>query len=96
VFETFNPEDLVKESQACGRVLSGPNGLDSILEVISDAIPDRLHETAYALAVEVAASDLTVRAEEIRFLDLLAEKLHVDKLVCAALERGARARYRAS
>ncbi len=39
------------------------------------------------------ATDLRVVSEEIRFLDMLGGKLEIDKLVCAALERAARARH---
>jgi hypothetical protein len=34
-----------------------------------------------------------VRNEEIRFLELLRDKLRLDKLTIAAIERGARARH---
>jgi hypothetical protein len=56
-------------------------------------LPEKLYETAYALAVEVAAVDRIVRNEEIRFLELLRDKLRLDKLTIAAIERGARARH---
>ena len=45
------------------------------------------------LAVEVAASDLAVGKEELRFLAMLRDTLGLDKLVTAALERSAIARY---
>ncbi|MGE0613444.1 MAG: Tellurite resistance protein TerB, partial [Hyphomicrobiales bacterium] len=48
--------------------------------------------TAYALAVEIAAADLDVQPEEMRLLELLAEQLNLDRLITAAIERGARAR----
>ena len=64
-----------------------------MLDLIADGLPERLHETAYVLAAEVAATDLRVKVEEVRFLELLAERLKLDKLVCAALERAARARH---
>ncbi|MCX7351602.1 MAG: Tellurite resistance protein TerB, partial [Alphaproteobacteria bacterium] len=53
----------------------------------------KLRETAYALAVEVAAADLAVGKEELRFLAMLRDTLGLDKLVTAALERSAIARY---
>ena len=58
------------------------------------ALPPKLHETAYALAVEVAAADLHVEQEELRFLQMLRDHLDIDKLTVAAIESGARARYR--
>ncbi len=57
------------------------------------ALPQSLRETAYALAAEVAASDLTITDDERNFLTLLAEGLNIDPLVRAALERSAHARH---
>lgn len=92
-FEGFNRDWLVNEAQACGRLLGKPDGLKTVLALIKDTLPRRLYETAYVLAAEVAASDLHVRPEEIRCLELLADTLELDKLTCAALERAARARH---
>jgi tellurite resistance protein len=92
-FQGYNRDWLVDEAQACGRMLVKPNGLDTVLKLVKSSLPERLYETAYVLAAEVAASDLEVRTEEIRCLELLAEALGLDKLTCAALERAARARH---
>ena len=92
-FEGYNRDWLVDEAQACGRSLVIPNGLNAVLQLVKKTLPRRLYETAYVLAAEVAASDLNVRDEEIRCLELLAETLEIDRLTCAALERAARARH---
>lgn len=92
-FEQFDEGRLIEEAQACGAQLAKPNGLEIVLGMIMEALPKRLHETAYVLAADVAASDLDIKAEEIRFLEMLAGHLEIDKLTCAALERGARARH---
>jgi len=47
----------------------------------------------YALAVEVAAADLAVGKEELRFLAILRDTLGIAPLVTAALERSDIARY---
>ena len=57
-------------------------------------LPEGLYDTAYSLAVEVAAADLHVEQEELRLLQILRDRLGLDKLTCAAIERGAMARYR--
>ncbi len=67
-----------------------------MLVLIREGLPDTMFETAYALAAEVAASDLDVRDEEVRFMEMLADTLGLDALVCAALERGARVRHRSA
>ena len=92
-FQGFGRDWLVKKAEECGAALAGPDGLDSVLDMIAEVLPPRLRETAYVLAAEVAASDLKVKLEEARFLELLAEKLALDPLICAALERAAKARH---
>jgi tellurite resistance protein len=92
-FRDYDQDWLVNAAQDCGKVLRKPDGLNKVLALIKSSLPERLHETAYVLAAEVAATDLTVEPEEIRLLEMLAEKLGLDRLVCAALERAARARH---
>ncbi|MEO1207097.1 MAG: tellurite resistance TerB family protein [Pseudomonadota bacterium] len=92
-FARYDEETLIEDSQICGAELSKPNGLEIVLERIREGLPKRLYETAYALSAEIAATDLEIKAEEVRFLELLSDRLGLDKLTCAALERGARARH---
>ncbi len=92
VFHAFDPGMLVKTAEACGDMLSEGAGLDAVLDLVAEALPPKLRETAYAIAVDVAAVDLKVTNEEIRMLELLRDALGLDKLVTAALERSARAR----
>jgi tellurite resistance protein len=92
-FAKFDPEKLVKIAEDCGEILSREDGLETILETIAATLPKKMHETAYALAVDVAAADRDVRQEELRFLEMLRDSLHLDTLIIAAIERGARARH---
>jgi len=94
VFAEFDPGELVAVSKRCADLLGSPEGLDIVLEIIRDTLPPRLYDTAYALAVEIMAVDLFVKPEEIRLLQLLRDRLGLDKLTCAAIERSAIARYR--
>ncbi len=93
MFTGYDRDWLVEEAQACGRVLAGPSGLDKVLDLIRDGLPEHLRETAYVLAAEVAATDMKVKLEESRFLELLGDKLDIEDLVRAALERAAKARH---
>ncbi|MEE9589191.1 MAG: tellurite resistance TerB family protein [Hyphomicrobiaceae bacterium] len=93
VFHGFDPEGLVMVAQACGEQLSTDDGLSRVLNMVGAGLPGKLRETAYAVAVEVAAADLDIKQEELRFLSLLRDQLGLDKLTTAAIERGARARY---
>ena len=66
------------------------DGLDKVLAEIKKALPEKLRETAYALACDVAAADSKVSQEEARLLDLIRYSLSIGKLPAAAIERGAR------
>jgi tellurite resistance protein len=94
VFRGFDFNRLVSVAEACGVITRDEDGLHAVLATIATSLPGRLHETAYALAVEVAAADLHVEQEELRFLELLRDVLDVDALTAAAIERSARARHR--
>jgi tellurite resistance protein len=94
VFASFDPEKLVITAEQCARSLREENSLEDTLDLITASLPEDLYETAYALAVEVAAANLHVEQEELRFLQLLRDHFNLDKLIVAAIERGARARHR--
>lgn len=93
-FRDFDEDQLIVEAKGCQKVVSAPDGLARVLDLIEASLPDHLRETAYVLAAEVAVSDHKLRPEERRFLDLLAGRLGIGRLVAAALERGAQARHR--
>jgi tellurite resistance protein len=93
IFRNFDEHRLMTVAQEAGEILQEPEGLTAILGLVKQALSPRLRETAYALAVEVAASDLAVGKEELRFLAMLRDSLGLDKLVTAAIERSAIARY---
>lgn len=92
-FHDFTRNWLADTAQQCGSLLRKSDGIDRVLSVIKTSLPPRLYETAYVLCAEVAASDLSVHADETHFLELLAAALGLDRATCAALERGARARH---
>lgn len=94
VFDGFDEEKLIGVSRDCAALLQVSEGLDIVLEVVRDTLPTKLYDTAYALAVEIASADLSVSNEEIRMLQLLRDRLKLDKLTCAAIERSAIARFR--
>jgi tellurite resistance protein len=93
IFRDFDEHRLMTVAQEAGEILQENEGLNAILGLVKQALSPKLRETAYALAVEVAASDLAVGKEELRFLAMLRDAMGLDKLVTAALERSAIARY---
>lgn len=93
IFRDYNNENLAATTASCAELLDDENGLDKALELIGAALPERLRETAYALACDVAAADGRVVVEESRMLELIRDRLNIDSLIAAAIERGARARF---
>ena len=94
IFNGYNEDQLIDDASECRKILQNDNGLAIILKNARDILPKELHETAYALAVEVAAADLSVEQEELRLLQILRQDLNIDNLICSAIERGARARHK--
>lgn len=93
VFDGYDVELLPRTAASCAELLDDENGIDTALDLIRDSLPEALYETAYALAVEVAAVDLIARPEELRLLEIIRHRLGIDRLIAAGIERGARARY---
>ena len=94
VFANFDDSEILPAAQRCGDLLQNANGLDAVLERVAETLPSKLYDTAYAIAVDVAAADLDVRQEELRLLQIIRDRLSLDKLTVAAIERGAQARHR--
>src|SRR5262245_40108667 len=92
VFTDCDENGLLETAEACSELLSANGGLEQVLRLARDALPEKLRETAYWVALEVATADHLVRPEEIRFLDMLGNALELDRLTTAAMERGIRAR----
>jgi tellurite resistance protein len=93
IFRDYNRELLSTTAASCAELLDQDDGLDKAFELIGAALPLKLRETAYALACDVAAADERVAAEESRMLELIRDQLDIERLVAAAIERGARARF---
>jgi uncharacterized membrane protein YebE (DUF533 family) len=92
VFAGCDEHGLLKTAEACGEILSANDGLQQVLRLVREALPKKLRETAYWVALEVAAADRLVRPEEIRFLGMLSDALELDRSTTAAIERGIHAR----
>jgi tellurite resistance protein len=94
VFRDYDPELLPKTAEACAEMLGLDDGLDKAFMLIRSSLPNKLRETAYALACDVAVADGEMNQEKLRVLELIRHRLDIDRLVAAAIERGATARYR--
>jgi hypothetical protein len=94
VFADYDRKHLSRDLEAGAALLATENGLERVLEAIRAALPPKLRETAYALACDVVAADGDATQEELQLLELLRDRLTLDPLVAAGIERGARARFR--
>lgn len=94
VFTGFDKERVVTLAEDCYNLLADEDGLEKILDLAHEALPPRLYDTAYALAVEVAAADLHVEQKELVLLQMLRDRWDLDELTVAAIERSARVRFR--
>lgn len=95
VFKGFDPDRILLIGEECAELLRRDDGLDLAIELIAEALPASLRETAYALACDIVAADGgRVEEAELRLLELLRHRLNIERLVAAAIERGAKARHR--
>lgn len=94
VFETFDHSNLGQVAAQAIDLIKDSSNLDKVLGMVLEGVPSRLHDTAYALAVEVASVDLRLEQEELRFLEMIRDGLNLDNLTAAAIEASARARLR--
>ncbi len=93
VFGSFDIDRITPISQTVFDLFEQEDGLDALFGLIRESLPERLFETAYALACDVAAADGTLDEAELRLLEEIRYELNLDRLHAAAIERGARARH---
>ena len=93
VFAEFDTKRLTHMSQLVFELFEQEDGLDALFGLLRDNLPERLYETAYALACDVAAADGTLAEPELRLLEEVRYELNIDRLHAAAIERGSRARH---
>ncbi len=95
IFEDFDDKKLIGIAQNCQRLLHEEAGLAGVLAMARNAIPEHLHDTAYAMAFEVASADMEMHIDEVRVLKLLRRHLGIDSATIEAIERATKARHRA-
>ncbi len=93
VFAGYDPDRLRVVSQTVLELFEEEEGLSALFGLVRDGLPERLYETAYALACDVVTADGTAREVELRMLEEIREELEIDRLHAAAIEWGARVRH---
>lgn len=93
VFAGYDDSKLTRLTETVFDLFEQEDGLDALFGLIRATLQDRLYETAYALACDVAAADGAIAEAEARMLEEIRYELNIDRLHAAAIERGARARH---
>ncbi len=93
VFRDFDRSKIAATAAGCVDLLNQEDGLDKVLAEIKKALPEKLRETAYALACDVRRGGQQGQPGRGATLDLIRYALSIGKLPAAAIERGARARH---
>ena len=93
VFAGYDEDRIRVIAQTVFDLFEEEDGLAALFGLIRDGLPERLHETAYALACDVAAADGKLAEVELRMLEEVREELAIDRLHAAAIEWGARVRH---
>lgn len=93
IFAGYDLDRLKQVSQVVFDLFEEEDGLDALFGLIKDGLPEKLFETAYALACDVAAADGRLHEGELEMLAEIRYQMNIDRLHGAAIERGARARH---
>ena len=93
VFAGYDLDRVRRISQVVFDLFEEEDGLDALFGLIREALPERLSETAYALACDVVTADGKHNEVELRMLEEVRHELHIDRLHAAAIEWGARVRH---
>ena len=93
VFAGYDSDRIGGIAQTVFDLFEEEDGLAALFGLIRDALPERLNETAYALACDVASADGLLKEVELRMLEEVREELQIDRLHAAAIEWGARVRH---
>ena len=93
IFQDFDNTELDEIAASCVELLSAESGVDLVLEMAEETLPENLFETFYALAVEIVCVHSVGSQAELKLLEEIRHRFNIDRLTGAAIERGARARY---
>lgn len=92
-FADYDHDRIASVNEIVSELFQEEDGIDALIGLVAEALPERFGETAYALACDIAAADGHVKLAELRFLEILRHDLNVGRLASAAIERGARAKH---
>lgn len=96
VFARYDVDRIPVVARTVFDLFEEYDGLDALFGLVRGALPEKLFETAYVMACDVAAADGRLKEEELRLLEEIRYELSIDRLAGAAIERAARARHMVS
>lgn len=94
VFKDYKMSRVTEVANGVFDILAEEEGLDILWNTVRATLPERLFDTAYAMACDVAAADLQAGEHELRLLEDMRYELNMDRLLASAIEAAARARHR--
>lgn len=94
IFAQYDEDRIRVVSQTVMTLFEEEDGLDALFGLVRDALPEKLYETAYALACDVGAADGRLYEGEIRMLAEIRDQLGITRLHAAAIELSAQVRHR--
>ncbi|MBU3029317.1 tellurite resistance TerB family protein [Paracoccus marinaquae] len=94
VFAEYDVDRIRAISQTVISLFEDEDGIDALFGLIRDALPEKLYETAYALACDVGAADGRLYEGEIVMLAEIRHQLNISRLHAAAIELSAQVRHR--
>ncbi|MEM9427588.1 MAG: tellurite resistance TerB family protein [Pseudomonadota bacterium] len=94
VFKDYSMSRVTEVANNVFDILAEEEGLDILWNALRVTLPERLFDTAYAMACDVAAADLRAGEHELRLLEEMRYEFNIDRLLAAAIEAAARARHR--
>ncbi|MDF1621113.1 tellurite resistance TerB family protein [Pseudothioclava nitratireducens] len=93
IFASYDIDRISTVAQTVYALFEEEEGLEALFGLVRDGLPERLYETAYALACDVAAADGVLHQPELRMLEEIRGELAIDRLHAVAIEWGARVRH---
>ena len=93
VFAGYDSDRISVVANTVFDLFEEEDGLEALFGLIRDALPERLNETAYALACDVVTADGRHTDQELRMLEEIRHELNIDRLHAAAIEWGTRVRH---
>lgn len=94
VFANYDIDRVRAVSQTVMTLFEEEDGLDALFGLVRESLPEKLYDTAYLLACDVAASDGRLGEVEAEMLAEIRDQLEIDRLHAAAIELATRARHR--